>query len=97
MENSTLTVRVQPGARKNELVGLKDGLWQVKIAAPPVKGMANRELVRFLSDALEISRGHIAIKTGLTGRIKTVSVSGLSAARMAERLERHTRQRQPGG
>ena len=92
METVRLTVRVQPNARRNE-VGLKEGLWQVKITAPPVGGKANQELLRFLSDALEISKSTITIERGLTGRIKTLSIRGLTGEQVKMRLERHIQQK----
>jgi uncharacterized protein (TIGR00251 family) len=89
VEKEPLNVRIQPNASKNEVLGLKDGRWQMKIAAQPVRGMANRELIRFLSDILEISKGSIAIETGMTSRMKTLSISGLARGELEARLERH--------
>jgi len=38
-----ILVQVHPGAKKNQLLRLEDGVWHVKIAVPPVEGRANRE------------------------------------------------------
>jgi hypothetical protein len=58
-------------------VGLRDGVLHVRIAAPPVRGKANQELVKFLSSLLGVSKAAIAIEKGTAGRNKTVAVTGL--------------------
>jgi len=77
-ETASVSVVVQPSASRNEVVGFEDGVLRVKIAAPPVKGKANRELVDFLSKRLRVSRGSITIEKGLTSRRKVVAIEGLS-------------------
>lgn len=50
-----LAVRVTPGARTSSVVApifLSDGAIGVRVAAPPVEGKANTELVEYLEDAL---------------------------------------------
>ena len=49
IEKIKIWVQVHPNARRNEVQGEKDGIWQLKIAAPPVRGRANQELISFLS------------------------------------------------
>ena len=61
-----LRVKAIPRSAKTEIVGrMADGTLKVKIAAPPEKGKANEELVRFLAahfkvDRVEIISGHTA-------------------------------------
>ncbi len=81
---ATITVRVQPNAGRSRIEGFKDGCLRVKVAAPPEKGRANRELISLLSDALEISRGSISIIKGVTSRTKVVAVRGFSRQGLAE-------------
>ena len=81
-----LTFNVQPNARRNEVVGCEDGVWRVKIAAPPVKGKANRELVHFLCTLLGVTRGSITIVKGATSRRKLIAIDGLSEAEVHQRL-----------
>jgi uncharacterized protein (TIGR00251 family) len=81
-----ILLRVSPNAPRNEVVGFSDGILRVKIAAPPIKGKANRELVAFLSRLLGVSQSSLAIIKGHTGRSKTIAVSGLSQPEVLERL-----------
>lgn len=73
-------VRVVPRASRSEIVGEHDGALRVRIAAPPVDGAANEELVRLLSRALGLSRSAIEISAGHSARLKTVRVAGGSAS-----------------
>jgi len=81
---ATITVRVQPNAGRSRIEGFKDGCLRVKVAAPPEKGRANRELIRLLSDALKISKNSIAIIKGMTSRTKVVAVNGFSQQGLEE-------------
>jgi uncharacterized protein (TIGR00251 family) len=76
-EKTTIVVQVQPKSSRNRVTGFKDGVLYVKVAAPPVKGEANRELLRFLSDILGTARSNITIEKGLTSRRKVISIKGL--------------------
>jgi len=58
----------------------------MKIAAPPVKGKANKELINYLSGLLEIKRGDIIIISGQTKRNKTLAVSGLDREVIVKKL-----------
>lgn len=75
-----LALKVTPGARKNEILGWEDDYPQVgrvlkvKIAAPPVEGKANKEIVLFLAKALRVSKSSIELLHGTSGRIKLVEI-----------------------
>lgn len=73
----TFTVRVVPRASRTQIVGESDGVLRVRIAAPPVAGAANDELVRVLARALRVSRSAVAITAGHTSRLKRVAISGI--------------------
>jgi uncharacterized protein (TIGR00251 family) len=84
--NISIQVRVQPNAARNEVVGFADGVLQVRVAAPPIKGKANRELVAFLSHVLMVSKSRVAILRGHTAKNKVIAVSGLSQEEIGRRL-----------
>ena len=73
-----LRLRVHPNASRNEVTGFTDGVLQVRVAAPPVKGKANKELTDFLSKALGVSKCSITIVKGHTSRNKVIAIDGLS-------------------
>ncbi len=82
-----LFVRVQPNAARSQVVRFEDGVLHLRIAAPPVRGKANRELTDFLSRLLDLPRSAITIDKGLTSRRKTLAVTGLSPEALKERLD----------
>ncbi len=69
-------VRVVPRASRSELVGEHDGALRVRIAAPPVDGAANDELVRLLAQAFGVPRSAIDITGGHAAKLKTVCIAG---------------------
>ncbi len=74
----TFAVRVQPRAPKSGLAGEVDGVLKIRLAAPPVEGQANDELIRLLAELFDAPRRRIAILSGQTSRNKVISVSGIS-------------------
>jgi uncharacterized protein len=72
----TLTLHVQPGARKSGLAGLHGGALKVKIAAPAIDNKANTALIEFLSTTLGVPKSSIAVRHGATARRKVVAISG---------------------
>jgi uncharacterized protein (TIGR00251 family) len=58
------------------VVGEHNGALRVKIAAPPVDGAANEELVRVLAKTFDVSRSAVTIVSGQTGKVKQISIKG---------------------
>lgn len=71
-------VRVQPRASKSEVAGELDGALKIRLAAPPVDGEANEELIRFLAKFFNAPRRQIALISGQTSKNKLVRISGIS-------------------
>ena len=86
MNSSLLSLRVRPNAAHNEVVGFTDGVLEVRIAAPPVKGKANQELIAFLSQVLGVSKSRLNIIKGQTSRHKVIAIAGLSQDEIIRRL-----------
>lgn len=70
-----LTIRVQPGARRTEVVGAHGDALRVRVASPPVDGKANAELVRFLAAHLGLPARSVEVVRGHASRTKVVHVS----------------------
>ena len=73
----TITVRVVPRASKSEVVGEIDGVLKVRVAAPPVDGAANAELVKLLAKHFEVAKRSIELIAGEAGRVKRIRISDL--------------------
>jgi hypothetical protein len=85
-QGARIAVRVAPNAARSAVVGFVGGVLRVKVAAPPVKGKANRELVALLSRVLGVDKSRISIATGEASRNKVVAVDGLSREEVMKRL-----------
>ena len=71
-----LKVRVKPRASKSRVLGMKGEQLEVAVAAPPVDGAANAELVRTLAEHYGIAKRDVEILSGETGRLKIVRIWG---------------------
>ena len=69
-----LELRIQPGARRSEVVGLLGRSLKIKVAAPADDGRANAELIRFLAGTLGLTRRDVRIVRGASSRTKVVAV-----------------------
>ena len=74
----TFNVRVVPRASRSEIVGAHDGSLRVRLAAAPVDGAANDELLRILCRALKVPRTSVAIIAGPTSKLKRIAIHGVT-------------------
>lgn len=86
VKQAKITVSVQPGARKTEISGFRDGILRVKVSAPPVEGKANQALIKLLGNTLGIAKSNISIIKGTAGRLKTVEVDGMDTATLSDKI-----------
>jgi uncharacterized protein (TIGR00251 family) len=87
-----LAVRVTTKASRTEVAGaveLPDGkaVLGIRLAAPPVDGAANAELIAFVARVLGVRKADVSIASGETSRLKRLRLAG-DAATLADRLER---------
>lgn len=85
-DGAVILVFAVPRASRTELAGLHDGRLRLRVASPPVDGAANDAIVRFFAKALGVGKGSVEIRSGATGRQKTVAVSGLTPDEVVSRL-----------
>ncbi len=84
---AALTVRVTPRATRNEISEvLDDGTLKIRLAAPPVEGQANKALIRYLADILNVAPSRIEIVAGQTGRDKLVTITGVEVDIVEQRI-----------
>lgn len=69
-----LTLHVQPAAKRTEVAGVHGDALRIRLAAPPVEGKANAELVRFLADAFGVPLRQVTLVRGETSRRKVVRI-----------------------
>lgn len=69
-----LTVHIQTGAKRTEVVGLHGTALKIKLAAAPIEGKANAALLKFLADKLEVPRSQVILKRGAKSRYKVIEI-----------------------
>ena len=72
----TLTLHVQPGAKRSEIVGLHGEALKIRLAAPPIEGRANDALLRFIAEVFAVPLRNTELKQGGQSRHKVVTVTG---------------------
>ncbi|HEY0665129.1 MAG TPA: DUF167 domain-containing protein [Gallionella sp.] len=77
-DSFTLTLHIQPGAKRSEIVGLHGDALKIKLAAPPIEGRANEALVKFLASIFAVPSRNVRLTQGEQSRRKVVAISGSS-------------------
>jgi uncharacterized protein (TIGR00251 family) len=72
VDGCTVSVRVQPGARKDTVLGLHGGAVKIALSAPPVDGKANDALVAFVAEKVGLPRARVSLLSGMTNRNKVL-------------------------
>ena len=90
-DRALLQVHIQPGARRDQVTGMVEGVLHVRVAAPPTQNRANHALIALLAQALRVPRLRIAILRGHRSRQKVVEIAGLGTQEVRRRLEASTR------
>lgn len=82
-----LNLRIVPNSSKTETVGEFDGSFKIKIAAPPVNGAANAELVKFLAKKLGIAKSAVEIISGQNSKNKQVKIQNADQSVLSKLLQ----------
>ena len=84
--NSELTVKVVPGASRNEVAGWLGDALKVRVSAPPEKGRANAAVCALLAKQLGLSKGAVTVVQGHGSARKRLRVDGVDTAVLQARL-----------
>jgi uncharacterized protein (TIGR00251 family) len=81
-----LEIRVIPRAGRSGFAGLREGALLVKLAAAPVDGAANDELISLLARTLKILKRDISLVSGERSRTKRIRIAGMDRDAVFARL-----------
>ncbi len=79
-----LRLRVQPRARRNEMLGTQGDCVKVRISAAPVDGLANAQLIAFLAECFGVAKNRVMLVRGHSAKIKLARI--LSPVRLPPEL-----------
>ena|SRR3989442_954880 len=82
----SLSIKVAPGASKTAIVGVEGDFVKIRLAAPPVDGKANRELIDYIAKLLSVPKSKVHIQSGLTSKRKVILVENGDAMKLREIL-----------
>jgi uncharacterized protein (TIGR00251 family) len=80
MTDAQITIRVQARARRDELVGIRDGVLLARVSAPPVDGRANRAVCRLIARRAGVAPSNVTIVRGERSRDKLIHVKDIDPA-----------------
>ena len=86
MAEALIRVHVQPGAKRDELGGRREGRLVVRVTAPPVEGKANKAACRLLAKIAGIPASRVEVVRGASSREKTIRLVGIEPGEAAARL-----------
>lgn len=81
-----LPVRAHAAARRNQILGVRDGMLRVAVTAAPEKGKANKAIVALLSRELEVPKSSLELVSGQTSPRKRFLVVGGDVEALREKL-----------
>ena len=76
-----IAVRVQPGAKKEAILGFADGVLRLRVTAPPVEGRANDAVLELVAQAVGVRPSHVTLLRGARSRDKLLRIDGVSQQR----------------
>ena len=86
-EQLIFRVQVVPRASRSEVAGEHNGALRIRVAAPPVDGAANKEVIQLLAKSFRVSRSAVRILGGHNGRTKQISIEGAPESLLKALLE----------
>jgi uncharacterized protein (TIGR00251 family) len=84
-----IAIHAKPRAKKSRVVGIHGEALSLAIAAPPVDGAANKEVVRFLAELFGVAVGRVTLIRGTSARMKLFDIDGTNADAMRGVLDQH--------
>ena len=81
---TVIAVFAKPRASKTRVLGVENGMLAVALAAPPVDGAANEELVCALAEHFSIPKRRVTLIAGDASRKKRVRLQGLTGEEAAD-------------
>jgi uncharacterized protein (TIGR00251 family) len=86
-ENIEIRVRLKPRGSRDELLGMRDGVLEAKVTAPPVDGRANKALCKLIAKRVGVAPSRVTVARGAKSREKVVRVEGVDGDTVEAALE----------
>ncbi len=77
---------MQPKAKKSQFSGIYDDRLKLAIAAPPLGGKANKEVIRFLASYFGLKKKQVKIVQGERSRKKSCILEEIEEKKVLEKI-----------
>lgn len=81
-EHAEIAVRLRPRGHRDELMGVREGVLQARVSAPPVEGRANLALCKLIAKRVGVAPSQVSVVRGERSRDKLVRVEGIEPAEL---------------
>ena len=85
---TSLSVRVTPNAKANQIIAISQGTVRIKVRAAAKDGKANAELIYFLTDLLDCHRSQVEIIKGEKTRTKLLEIRDSDPEEISRKLKK---------
>lgn len=68
-------VKAKPNAKEEKIEKIDENHYLVSVKEPPIKGEANRAIIKALAEHFKVSPSQVDIVSGYTSRNKTIEIS----------------------
>lgn len=85
--STAVRIVVQPNAKKTRFTGFHDGMVKLAIAAPPVDGKANKEIVSYLAKFFGLKKREVHLVSGERSRKKLCTLASLKENEVRRKLK----------
>lgn len=82
-----IRVRLKPRGSRDELLGMRDGVLEAKVTAPPVDGRANKALCKLVAKRVGVAPSRVSVVRGAKSREKVLRVEGVDRDAVETALE----------
>ncbi len=82
-----VSIHVVPNAKETKILREPDGSLTMRVQSPPLKGRANREIVKWLSKKLDTPGSQVRIVAGVTSNLKILEILGMDEGIFLEHIQ----------
>lgn len=87
-DGTVLSIKAQPGAKRNEVRVENNDQIKVCVTQRPEKGKANRAVLEVLAKFLDVRQSRMELLSGETSQQKRILIRGSSPEEIAEKLNK---------
>ena len=70
-----ILVNVKTNSKKEKVVEIEENSFEIHVTSQPVKGAANKDIIKIIARHFNISKSNISIIKGNKSKIKTIKIS----------------------